>query len=271
MPRKNQQTPPKRAAPVAGRPTTYRGLNDMAEWWTWSQEVEAQSFGTYRPFIKPGDLVFDIGANRGRKCWIFRQLGAKVVAVEPLLAFGGEFVPEFLWKHGKDPNVIAVPKAVTTEREVTIQINKFMPYVSSIDRAWMTESAHSPKFDEPYYAPQSLIARKVPGITLDGLVGIYGIPRFMKVDVEGAENSALATLSTPVPALNMEFHQDWIPTAAMEHLDAMGRYEWAYALDNQSAFATPWMGREALLAHMKRHLTQSGMGSWGDVYGRLID
>ena len=264
-------SPPRRAAPVANKPTTYRGLNDMAAWWEWSIEVEEHSVGTFRPFVKPGDLVFDIGANRGRKTYILRKLGARVIAVDPLFAFGSEFVPEFAWKFGADRNVVTVPKAVCVGRETEISINKFMPYVSSIDKAWMTESTHAAKFGEPYYAPQSLIKRKVGCITLDGLVSIYGMPAFMKVDVEGHENAALKTLSVPVRALNMEFHQDWMPLEAMAHLDAMGPYQWTYALDNQGTFATEWTGREHLLAIMARKLTKSGQGSWGDIYGRLID
>lgn len=264
--------PERRAAPVPDKATTYRGLNDMAEWWAWSEEAERQSLPSYAALIRAGDLVFDIGANRGRKTWIFRQLGARVVAVEPLLAFDNEFVPEFTWRWGGDSDVIPVARAVTAEPEVTLSINRFMPYVSSVDRAWMTESSHSPKRGEPYYHPDAMIQRQVPGITLDELVRQYGLPQFVKVDVEGAENTALATLSVPVPALNMEFHQDWIPVAALEHMDALGRYEWNYCLNNLGQFIMPnWVDRGALLDYMQAHLTESGDGAWGDIYGRLVD
>src|SRR4051812_6131238 len=37
----------------------------------------------YRPYVRPGDLVFDIGANAGRVTETFMALGAQVVAVEP--------------------------------------------------------------------------------------------------------------------------------------------------------------------------------------------
>src|SRR5262245_14614026 len=37
----------------------------------------------YRPFIHPGDLCFDIGANYGFKTEVFLSLGARVVAFEP--------------------------------------------------------------------------------------------------------------------------------------------------------------------------------------------
>ena len=37
----------------------------------------------YGHFVRPGDLVFDIGAHVGDRVASFRRLGARVVAVEP--------------------------------------------------------------------------------------------------------------------------------------------------------------------------------------------
>src|SRR4051794_16322556 len=53
----------------------------------WSHLLEIERLRAerrlYRQFVRPGDLVFDIGANRGGKCAAFLRLGARVVAVEP--------------------------------------------------------------------------------------------------------------------------------------------------------------------------------------------
>src|SRR5213595_567146 len=37
----------------------------------------------YTRFVKPGDLVFDVGAHVGDRIAAFRRLGARVVACEP--------------------------------------------------------------------------------------------------------------------------------------------------------------------------------------------
>src|SRR6188768_2469374 len=37
----------------------------------------------YGSFVRPGDLVFDVGAHVGDRVASFRRLGARVVAVEP--------------------------------------------------------------------------------------------------------------------------------------------------------------------------------------------
>jgi FkbM family methyltransferase len=244
----------------------------MAEWWQWAEEAAAMFLPLWRQFLKPGDLAFDIGGNVGRMTSAMRRLGARVVFVEPMLAFGPEFVPEFWWRWAKDRDVIQVPKAVTWMPEVTISINQFMPEYSSIDTAWMTESSHSPAAGQSYYNAPSLIQRQVPGVTLDTLIRVYGLPAFMKVDVEGHENAAIGTLHQAVPALNMEFHADWIPVRAMERLDSLGAYEWNYCLDGGGKLVLPeWVGRGEMLDYMQAHLTRTGLGSWGDVYGRLAD
>jgi len=251
---------------------TYDKRYEMGYWWQWSMEFEQQAFGSYREFIQPGDLVFDIGSNRGRKTYIFLALGAaKVIAVDPLYTWGPEFVPEFYWKWGEYDKVVPVARAVTTEREITMKINKFMPYVSSMDARWMTESAHAAP-GQPYYAKSALVERKAQGITLDGLINIYGIPAFIKVDVEGHEDTAVRTLSEPVKGLNMEFHQDWMPLEAIAHVDRLADYEWNYCLNNVGQFVAPeWMESGALLEFMRPRLDTEGSGSWGDLYARRVD
>src|SRR4051812_11866348 len=37
----------------------------------------------YSRFLRPGDLVFDIGANVGQRVKVFARMGVTVVAVEP--------------------------------------------------------------------------------------------------------------------------------------------------------------------------------------------
>jgi len=243
----------------------------MALWWEWAEEASAELFlSLWGQFLKPGDLAFDIGGNAGRMTWAMRHLGARVVFVEPLLAFGPEFVPEFWYRFGRDRGVVQVPKAVTGLPEVELSVNQFMPEYSSVDTSWMIESSHSPKHGQSYYNPSSLIRRTVPGVTLDTLITVYGMPQFMKVDVEGHENTAIGTLHQAVPALNMEFHRDWIPAKAMQHLDSLGRYEWNYCLDGGGVLVLPeWVSRGELVAHLDAHLTATGPGSWGDIYGRL--
>ncbi len=50
----------------------------------------------YRQFVRPGDLVFDVGAHVGDRVASFQRIGARVVAVEPQPAMV-QGAPAALW------------------------------------------------------------------------------------------------------------------------------------------------------------------------------
>src|SRR5882672_1957598 len=62
----------------------------------------------YAQFVRPGDLVFDIGAHVGDRIAAFRRLGARVVAVEPQPAL----VKTLRLFYGRDPKVAIEATAV---------------------------------------------------------------------------------------------------------------------------------------------------------------
>ena len=61
-------------------------LRDLKLRLTYPQQLEERRRFElfYSQFIRPGDLCFDVGANKGARAEIFLRLGARVVAVEPL-------------------------------------------------------------------------------------------------------------------------------------------------------------------------------------------
>ena len=91
----------------------------------------------YARFMKPGDLVFDVGAHVGDRVSSFRRLGARVVALEPqpLLQRALRLI------HGRDPGVMLVPAAVAAEdRAMTLHVNTANPTVSTLSNAFMVEA-----------------------------------------------------------------------------------------------------------------------------------
>ena len=64
---------------------TYKGKHTIAEWWVLAEDAHKKrnKRRLFQQFIRPRDLVFDIGAERGMLTMVFRWMDARVIAVEP--------------------------------------------------------------------------------------------------------------------------------------------------------------------------------------------
>ena len=104
--------------------------------------------------------------------------------------------------------------------------------------------------------------------TLDALIAAHGIPRFVKIDVEGYEAEVLAGLSQPVPWIALEYlpAAPEVAQAGVARLAALGDYAFNLVPGEAASFALPrWLGPEAIGAELARSRRP------GDLYGRLFD
>ncbi len=171
----------------------------------------------YQPFVKSGDLCFDIGANVGERTEALLKLGARVVAVEPQRAC----VEQLNKKFSKHPLLTVVHGAVG-DYKGTVQLNL-------CDET--TECAtFSEDFMKAYGTISNLHWRRKEAVqmtTLDALIESYGLPAFIKMDVEGYESKVLDGLHHTVPCISFEFNQQLLADTykALQALDEIGRYE----------------------------------------------
>src|SRR5882757_8104872 len=95
----------------------------------------------YAQFIKPGDLVFDIGAHVGDRVAAFRRLGATVVAVEPQPAL----IKTLSVLYGRDHAVTIEPTAIgRMSGEIELKINIDNPTVSTASDEFVRAAAGAP-------------------------------------------------------------------------------------------------------------------------------
>jgi FkbM family methyltransferase len=194
-------------------------------------------------FIKAGDLVFDIGANKGDYAKECVALGATVISVEPWNIHAESF------DH---------PKITFINAAVSDQIGDIQLYTStdhtftSIYETWVQ--------GHPGTGNGTIT---VPTITLDHMIDIYGIPDFIKIDTEGHEHKVLAALTHPVKALSFEYHGGKYPRLLNhdplpECFNLLHGYMFRFA-QHETQWVSEWVTADQALDLLPQL-------SWGDVY-----
>jgi len=194
----------------------------------------------YSQFVQPGDLVFDIGAHVGDRIAALRRLDARVVALEPQPALA--FTLNVLY--GRDRNItierMAVGRSTGTMR---MMINIDNPTISTASDAFVHAARDAAGWEGQVWDK----AIEVPATTLDALISTHGRPSFIKIDVEGFEEEALAGLTQPVKALSYEFTtiQRDVARACVERCVSLGFLRFNAAL-GESQELGEWRSAEAM-------------------------
>jgi FkbM family methyltransferase len=213
----------------------------------------------FTPLLGSGDLAFDVGANVGLWTDGLVRVGCRVVAVEPQRACADRIRE----RHREDSRVDVVVAAVgggSGETELFLtDVSEF----ASTSRRWM-----SAMVERGGYPPELWDrAVTVPMLTLDDLIGEYGVPSYVKLDIEGSEPDALRGLSRPVRLLSFETHGHTLSDAAecVGRLGELGRYEFNLSPGEFPAFEwRDWRGDGPLLEAL-----ESFPFGWHNVFARL--
>jgi len=213
----------------------------------------------YARFIRPDDLVFDVGAHVGDRIRAFRRLGARVVAVEPQPALHRTLRALF----GRDDAVTLVPSAVgRAAGTATMMINLDNPSISTLSKEFI-EASHDAAGWEGQAWPRS---HQVSVTTLDALIAEHGVPSFVKLDIEGYEAEALAGLSHRLAALSFEFTtiQRAVALDAIERCVALGHTHFCTALGESQELGA-WRSAADVAGWLT---TLPHAANSGDIYAR---
>ncbi len=216
----------------------------------------------YGQFLGPGDLAFDVGAHVGDRVRTWRQLGARVVAVEPQPVMAALLQRLY----GRDDGVVLEPVAVGARPgRATLHVSSRTPTVTTLSEAWTRQVQADARFRRIDWDE----AVDVPVTTLDALIARHGVPRFCKVDVEGFELPVLEGLSRPLEALSFEY----LPVAkaaaqaCVRRLAALGPYRFRSSRVETMRWAEDaWLSADGMCTRLEALPIEARSG---DVYARL--
>jgi FkbM family methyltransferase len=213
----------------------------------------------YAHFVQPGDLVFDVGAHVGDRVGSFRRLGARVIAVEPQ-PLCSRAVRQI---YAGDEDVVVIEAVCgSSEAGVTFYVNSRNPTVSTASAQFVAAADGAEGWRQEVWDTEL----DVSAVTLDGLIKTYGAPAFVKVDVEGYEESVLAGLSHGLPALSFEFTTIERPVAlrCLERVAALGFVACNVSMGESMTFDfDEWVAPSAMADHVRLLPHEANAG---DIY-----
>lgn len=221
-------------------------------------ESRAQEISFYHsllPWFRPGDIIFDVGANHGHKTDVFLRMGARVLAVEPDEVNQQILKRKFLWLRLPKKSVIVIGQALDEDCSTrTMWLDAPGSAKNTLSRKWVDTLRTD---DKRFGAKLEFTGQKsVETTTLDRLIEQHGPPAFIKIDVEGYEPNVLRGLSRPVPCVSFEVNLPEFEPEGLEcitlldRLDPQGQFN--LAVDCREGLRLPkWLGTRAFMEVFK--------------------
>jgi FkbM family methyltransferase len=147
-------------------------------------------------------MIFDIGANIGN--WALANINKTntIVCVE-----ASPYIYIKLLENTKlYNNIICISYAVSDSKNDTVEFYDCSEYnggLSTINKDWLCST------QSRFYGTKIENTLTIKTISLDYLIETYGMPELIKIDVEGAEESVINSLSQKVNLICFEWASEW--------------------------------------------------------------
>ena len=133
------------------------------------------------------DLIYDVGAHRGEDAEFYLLKGFRVVAIEAVPALCDD-IRTRLRSYLASGQLILINATITDRAgPVTFFVNRTVSVFGTVCENWA-------KRNELFGAPSDKVS--VSGLPFNDLVAQYGIPYYLKIDIEGSDILCLRALQS---------------------------------------------------------------------------
>jgi FkbM family methyltransferase len=222
--------------------------------------ISRKSF--YAQFLKDGDIYFDIGANYGNRISPIENIGVSlIVAVEPQKG-----CCDYLRENFKGITVLQNGVGAKAERKTFYVSSDSV--LSSFSKDFIAKTG-----DTRFVGNTWENTEEIEIITLDSLIDKYGIPDFVKVDVEGFEVEVFKGLTKKLKVISFEYTVpelfDNIPPI-IEMLYALGDCSFNYSIGESMKMAMDtWKSYDEIKSILNSD--DFLFTGFGDVYVKYSD
>jgi FkbM family methyltransferase len=172
------------------------------------------------------DLIYDLGVNQGEDTEFYLAKGFRVVAVEASPVLHAALQARFAEPIASGRLTLLNCGIWSEARTLPFYLNEDNDHWSSFDESYGTRLGT--RFQ----------VLEIPCITITTLLVRHGMPRYLKIDIEGADRLALAQLHglSPLPPyISVEEYG----VAAIRDLAALGYTRFQIVTQNDKSWAVP--------------------------------
>ena len=131
------------------------------------------------------DLIYDVGLHKGEDSEFYLQKGFRVVAIEALASHAKSAAHRL--RTYVDSGKIVILNVAIAEKDGPLT------FFESLDSSfWGTTNLEREKSGER--CGQKFVQRTVDGVNFSNILAKYGVPYFLKIDVEGEDTLCLKAL-----------------------------------------------------------------------------
>jgi FkbM family methyltransferase len=201
----------------------------------------------YGSMLTAGDLCFDLGSHVGNRVDALTSLSCRVVAVEP-----HPFLASYLRRRfAEHVDVTVVESAVSDEAgSATLHWSPQHLTVSSLEPGWV-DALHAVRAHHIVFTE----SQTVETTTIGRLIDQYGLPRYCKLDIEGAEVAVIRSLQVPIDIVSFEHlpHRFDATAASLARLSELADYRYNFFVRESHRFvASTQLSADDLLRQLRR-------------------